>query len=176
MNRLNGMISAAVFSILMESGASAATVICEGGGPGPDNGDTACTGILGDFSNSTADPVFILDSDTEFRGGIAATYADGWTLNLGATTYTVTISAVTVGSQPFTGDFTIGGQTVSVDGSGTTVSLVGLFTGIQEVLLDATAGRASWQVNLTAVPLPASGLMLLATLGAAGYASRRKKS
>lgn len=178
MNKFFGMIGAAVFSILMVSGASAATVICEGGGPGPENGDGACTNTLGDFSNATGTPSFDLSGDTEFRGGVAATFADGWTVNLGSADYKISVSVTTVGNTDFDGVFTIGGQggsTFNV-GPNTTVTLAGLFSGSRTLLLDADAGQARWEVNLTAVPLPASGLMLLAALGAAGFASRRKKS
>lgn len=165
----------------VSTSASAATVICEAGGPANADGVSCSSGVLPDFSNDISAPTVLASSitgDTAIYGVVVEGYADAWTMDLGDAIYDVFVSFT-----PTTSDFT---ATLLVDeaayGSYTAVSgeensfYVGQATGTLELAIDATSGETLWDVSLSAVPLPGASVLLLGALGAMGVAARSRKS
>ncbi|MEL6464340.1 MAG: VPLPA-CTERM sorting domain-containing protein [Pseudomonadota bacterium] len=185
MSKLTGFLAAMAVSAVFAPMASASTLICEGGGPGPAN-KSDCDYVRWDFSNDGADPnpLLTITEATEIRGGITSPFLDTWQMDFGTDFYEITFSSNSVGNTLFEASLEAGGTTINVDGSGATFEFPLIFTGLNTFTLTGTAGSGQWQVNaaptslqiVPAVPLPASGMLLLAAFGAAGFAARRKSA
>lgn len=199
MNRFHTKIFALALTVAAAgafggTAASAATfnnvsgLVCEGGvSPA---GSSGCPGGLniGDFNSNVADPTLNVVGDTHIYGGVAHRlqnqYQDNWTMNFGSMSYAGTFNWQAV-SANFDGSLTVNGTVYDFTTPPASGSFgIGTLTGVVTFVLDATDGVfpnnpdevATWDLELSKVPLPAAGWMLFAGLGGLAALRRRKKS
>ncbi|AEI96528.1 VPLPA-CTERM sorting domain-containing protein [Roseobacter litoralis] len=182
------MLLTATFALgAMLTGASAATIVsnvsgnvCEGGVAPAVGAPCPSAFNLGDFNSTVDDPTLEVVGDTRIWGGVAhrtnTTFFDSWTMDFGSTFYSGTFNyqatsanfdaVLTVGGAPFT--FTTPPANGSID--------IGTLTGVVTFVLNPIAGSfgpnpdevATWDLELSQVPLPASALLLIAGIGGLG--------
>lgn len=171
---------------LSATGASAATVICDFGGPGPENPALCVNGYqygdsVGDFSNylNAPNPSLTVSDDVTIYGGVIVPYMDSWRMNFGSSFYDIAFG-FKPGTSNFVGELFVNGSKVRdlVGNLGDALVLfdLGRYTGSVDFAINAVSGDAHWEMDVTSVPLPATGLLLLGALGGLGLASRRRVS
>ena len=189
-------IATAALGLTVASTAGATThsnvsgQVCEGGVP-PAAASLCNAGlVLGDFNSAVADPTLEIVGDTRIWGGVAhrttTTYQDNWTMDFGSDVYKGVFSWQPV-SELFDASLTVGGGlpyiiTTTVNALGDSFS-IGNLTGLVTFSLDATYGPlshnpdqvATWDLQVSQVPIPAGGLLLLTAMGGLGFARRRKQ-
>lgn len=174
----------ASFSVEEAAAVSVSGVIYEGGGPGIIGTAPAPNDVLGDFSTATGNPILTLTGDTQLYGGVlhssATTYIDGWSMDFGSG-YNVVFNWQAAEGTPVDGNIIIGG--VANFFSGLVGSLdLGVLTGLVTFQINPIDGQYSpkenvyWDVQATAVPLPAGGVLLLGALGGLALFRNRKNA
>ena len=186
---IKSLVTVGAFALGMmsaSSGVASTAFTCEGGGPGNGApGFSPCVGNdFNDFSDAVSDPSFVVTGDYDFYGGVTTGFTDGWTVDFQGGAYKVDLF-YNEAKNPFTGSFAYSDgvftNTVLLDDSGT-VDL-GNLAGEYTFAITPTTKSTFWNLSIKAttdgsidVPLPASGLLLLAAFGAAGFVSRRRNS
>lgn len=178
------------------SGVQASTVanvsgnVCEGGVT-PVVGNPCPFALdLGDFNTDVSDPTLEIVGDTRLWGGVAhrntdrGRYQDNFTLDLGTATYAATFNWQAV-TPNFDAEIIVGGVVYSLTTPPTSGSIeLGNLTGDDiTVIINPIAGSfsdrpgevATWDLQLSQVPLPAGAVLLITALGGLGVARGRKR-
>ena len=188
-------LAAATLTVLsFASSAFAATVVsgdvCEGGVKPANSSPCPTSQNLGDFNSDPNNPTLVLSGDTHIWGGVAhrekGKYKDNWAVDFGTSTFAGVFNWQAVTTN-FDGELTVGGTTYSFStadlGTPTGGSIdLGPLSGQMIFILDATAGNfshdpdevATWDMQLSQVPLPAGLPLMLAGMGGLALLRRRK--
>lgn len=177
-----GLAAALSLSAAAQAATVVSGVIYEGGvapaadAPDPDR-------ILGDFNATPGNPELIVVGDVSIWGGVAhsrnSRYTDAWAMDFGDATYSGTFSWQNIEKNPFDGIFYVNGTEYELDNDGT-IWLSDL-TGYVQFEVDPREGiygpkpreRATWDLQLTEVPLPAGAWLMLTGLVGLGALKRR---
>lgn len=201
-NRIGVLGLVAALGLALGAGPSAAVpvsgLVCEGGVTPA--GTSGCPGgiVLGDFNSDVTNPTLEVEGDTHLFGGIAhrstTQFLDSWTMDFGTDVYNGVFSWQTVfpaddatASGLFDGTLTVGGADffVTTDNTENGDSFaIGSLTGSVTFVFDAVSGDfdfnpdevATWDLEVTRVPLPAGGLLLLTALGGVAALRRKRKA
>jgi hypothetical protein len=193
---------AAAFA-LGASAAGAATVsnvsgtVCEGGVTPADASGCPTGQNLGDFNSDVTNPTLEVVGDTRIWGGVAhrsaTEFQDNWTIDFGSKIFAGVFNWQVVlpeddrsASGIFDGELIVGGTSYTFTTGDPLVNSTGSFgignlTGEVTFILDAVAGDfgfdpdevATWDMELSQVPLPAGAWLLLTALGGLAVARRR---
>ena len=167
--------------------------VCEGGVPPAVGAPCPSAFDLGDFNTTADDPTLQIIGDTRIWGGVAnrnadaGKYFDNFKLDLGAHTYTLTFNYQfkSGGDDGVTdGRIVIGGVTYEWETPPDGSISAGSWSGMQFVSIDPIFGDQpdspdeviTWDLEISRVPLPAAGWMLIAGLGGLGAMRRFRKS
>lgn len=193
--RLHGVVLAAVIAMtaplaVQEAAAVPVSGVAhEAGGPGVNPGAPAASPgqSFGDFSNAVGSPVLELTGDLALYGGVTHNggggnkWRDGWTMDFGSSAYNVVFNWQPTTSV-FDGELVVGTTTYILGMTGLTIDL-GTLSGVVSFLVDPIAGSslstkesAHWDVQATAVPIPAGGVLLLGGLVGLAFFRNRKKA
>lgn len=171
-------LSSAVQAATMVSG-----VIYEGGvkpathAPDPDR-------VLGDFNATPGNPELKVMGDVSIWGGVAhsrnSRYTDAWAMDFGTETYGGTFSWQNTQKNPFDGIFYVNGKEYELDDAGS--FRLGQLTGYVQFEVDPRKGlyspspreQATWDLQLTQMPLPAGAWLILTGLAGLGFVKHRK--
>lgn len=185
---LAGLIAAAAPFAAQEAAAVPVSGVAhEAGGPGVNPAAPAASPgqSFGDFSNAVGSPVLELTGDLALYGGVTHNggggnkWRDGWTMDFGTSTYNVVFNWQPT-TDAFDGELVVGATTYILGMTGLTIDL-GPLSGVVSFLVDPIAGSilsekesAHWDVQATAVPLPAGGVLLLGGLAGLAFFRKRK--
>lgn len=189
--KLPTIFATSVAAVIFAGAASASTVVCEGGGPGIGPIAVACDVEAGDFGPNPENHAFDIAGHTQVFGSIRdqegrnGKFQDAWKFTYDKA-YNVTFSWENVrfedvNDKNFRGTLFLNGddvQDVSQSGSITFWNR----TGMDSFVLDAATPDAlkeenlRWTVEVSAVPLPAAGWLLLAGVGGLAAMKRKKRS
>ncbi|MEM9394486.1 MAG: VPLPA-CTERM sorting domain-containing protein [Pseudomonadota bacterium] len=202
--KFSNILGVAAATFLIAGAASAATTYCESGGPGPDNpidgpfGNIAgginfdqCNFQFNDF-NATGPTVDIVGHTLVFgsitdQPGTNGLYQDGWTFEyLGdPSEYNVTFRWVDVGTGNngnFDGSLLLNDVDVLDVNGGSGEFTFWARSGMDSFVLDAadpdgtSRENLRWSVEVSPVPLPAAGWLLLAGVGGLAAMKRKKRN
>ncbi|MEM8580967.1 MAG: VPLPA-CTERM sorting domain-containing protein [Pseudomonadota bacterium] len=186
--KLSNIFAASVAAFIIGGAANAATtVVCEGGGPGtnPEAGGFTCDATFNDFGPNPASNVFDITGHTLVFGGITqlndSLYQDAWTFNFDGL-YNVEFSWVsTPDPNSFQGTFSVDGDTTGFGPGDSTLTYFNQGPGAVSFVIDAAGlgearQNAYWKVEVSAVPLPAAGWLLLAGVGGLAAMKRKKRN
>ncbi|WP_425091329.1 VPLPA-CTERM sorting domain-containing protein [Tropicimonas sp. S265A] len=164
--------STVVFGVVHEGGIAPAA-----SAPSPDI-------TLGDFNATAGDPLLTVVGDVSIWGGVAhskkSKYTDAWAMDFGTDVYNGTFNWQNTRKNPFDGILKVGAATFDLGDSGS-IKLSGL-TGVIQFEVDPRAGIykpsprevATWDLQLSQVPLPAGGWLMLSGLAGLGALRRLK--
>ena len=190
--KLTTKLVALCCAIFMSGAASAAVIsnvsgiVCEYDGQG------ACpSGSIqpDDFDGAASDPTLQLVGDTTILGFVAhrsvSNFIDAWTIDFGSAIYSGAFSW-RAKTADVDGVLIVGGVEVysfsTAGGSSVGSTAIGPLTGVVTFVVDPIAGKFGpnpdeemwWKLELTQVPLPAGGWLILTGLGGLALARRTR--
>lgn len=139
---------------------------------------------LGDFDATPGNPLLVVAGDVSLWGGVAhrraSRYTDAWAMDFGTGAFEATFNWQNTRSNPFDGLLRVGDARYAL-GNGGTLHL-GTLSGLVQFEVDPRVGIfgpdpdevATWDLQVTAVPLPAGGWLMLTGLAGLGLMRRRK--
>ncbi|MDW3221769.1 MAG: VPLPA-CTERM sorting domain-containing protein [Paracoccaceae bacterium] len=145
---------------------------------------------IGDFNSAPGNPLLNVVGDTQIYGGVAhrfpGEYTDAWAMDFGTNVYDIVFNWVKK-SRDFDGQILVNGVSTELSESGS-LSL-GRYTGLVTFDVDPIYGLfsptrsngrshevATWDLQVSTVPLPAGVVLMLSVLAGFGIMRRRKAS
>lgn len=183
-------VIAATLAIFISAPVSAATLnnisgVVYEGGVAPAKTAPPADIKIGDFNSNVSDPTLQIVGDTSIYGGVAhrtsTKYFDNWTMDFGTNTYAGVFNWQNT-SANFDGRLIVGGVEYLLGSSGS-IS-IGTVSGLVTFVLDPIYGNfgpnpdevATWDLQMTSVPLPAGIWLLLSGIAGFGAIRRAQKT